>query len=153
MALNNYFYNLPLDLQEYILNIKNEEERKEEEAKKELSKLLIVSIFECQIFLKYKLENPYRKFSKIYLKKNDRWDFKIIQYFKDRKFKKMKICRWYSWGKLEREGTKPPENMGWCCEFLTRSNFQDEEEEEEEDEDETDNENESEEETDDEDEK
>ena len=34
MALNNYFYDLPLDLQEYILNIKNEEERKDEEERK-----------------------------------------------------------------------------------------------------------------------
>ena len=34
MALNNYFYNLPLDLQEYILIIKNEEERKDEEERK-----------------------------------------------------------------------------------------------------------------------
>ena len=155
MALNNYFYNLPLDLQEYILNIKNEEERKDEEAKKELYKSLIVSIFELQIFIKYKLDNPYRKFEKIYLKKNDRWEFKIIQYFKNATYKKIKIIKWYSWKKSEREGEgmKPPEILGWHSEFLTRSNFQDEEEEEEEDEDETDNENESEEETDDEDEK
>jgi len=35
MALKNYFYDvLPLDLQEYILNIKNEEERKDEEERK-----------------------------------------------------------------------------------------------------------------------
>ena len=74
MALNNYFYNLPLDLQEYILNIKNEEERKdEEERKKKILSSCFNSLFNNRIDEKEKrayielrqrnINNNYRRYN------------------------------------------------------------------------------------------
>jgi len=150
MALNvkNYFYDvLPLELQDLILNIKNEEERKDKERKEEEErkekenfleciKGLTVEVFEGHIINKYDKKNPYKKFSKIHIKKNGIYEINIILYFKSSIHRKIKFSSYFHFKKGEGGYLKM---VDFWAVFRPRRNN-----EEDEDEEETDNENESE---------
>jgi hypothetical protein len=156
MALKNYFYDvLPLDLQEHILNIKNEEERKDKERKEEEErkekenfleciKGLTVEIFENHILNKLDKKNPYKKFSRIHTKKNGIDEIKIILYFKSSIFRKIKCSSYYHFKKGEGGYLKMVDF--WAVYKPRRNNEEDEEEtdndeNESESEDENENEN------------
>ena len=153
MALNvkNYFYDvLPLDLQEHILNIKNEEERKDKERKEEEErkekknfleciKNLTVEIFEGYIINKYDKKNPYKKFSKFRLKKNGVYEINIILYFKSSIFRKIKCVSYYHFKKGEYLKL-----VDFWASFKTKRDFENEEEEDESETDNDENESESE---------
>jgi len=150
MALNvkNYFYDvLPFDLQDLILNIKNEEERKDKERKEEEErkikeifseciKDLAVQTFEDYIIKKYDIKKSYKKFSKIRIKKNGTYEINIILYFKSSIFRKIKCSSYFHFKKGEHL-----KMVDFWAVFKTKRDFENEEEE---DENETDNENENE---------